>query len=100
MEMSKQVTTEHYFGGCPKCGGVDGMTNVYKTHVFFCKQHKTMWSPGSNLFSSAKSETLEYQKRRWDEIGLEEFEEVLPIIPMADYNPVAFIYDSDEEIET
>ena len=60
--MNEQVTTEHYFGGCPKCGDYTGMTSVKKIHFFFCKQHKTMWSPGFNLFSCVSSETLEDKK--------------------------------------
>lgn len=78
--MKKPVTTGHYFGGCPECGKVDGMSNVYKTHWFYCKEHKKMWSPGSNLFSSARMETEEFQRNRWNEIGLEEFTIVNPII--------------------
>ena len=79
--MMKIVRTDHYFGGCPHCGEFDGMTNVSKKHFFYCKSHKTMWSPGTNLFSGAKLETLEYQKSRWIEIGLSTFEEVEPILP-------------------
>ena len=79
--MKQAITTGHYFGGCPECGKVDGMANVYKTHWFFCKDHKTMWSPGSNLFSSARMETEEFQRNRWNEIGLEEFTIVNPIMP-------------------
>ena len=79
--MGKAVKTNHYFGGCPHCGENDGMANVSKKHFFFCKAHKTMWSPGTNLFSSAKLETIDYQRKRWNEIGLNEFDVVRPVLP-------------------
>lgn len=79
--MTKTIKTDHYFGGCPECGGMDGMANAGKAHWFYCKQHKTMWTPGTNLFSSAKAETVEYQRNRWYEIGMDEFTIVHPILP-------------------
>jgi hypothetical protein len=45
-----------YFGDCPKCGKNDGYLNVNRNHYFLCKEHKTCWGVGSNLFSSWKDE--------------------------------------------
>jgi hypothetical protein len=70
---------DKYFGGCPHCGASDGMTNVYSKHLFYCVAHKTMWSPGNNLFSGWKTETEKYQRKRWAEIGLDDFAEVEPV---------------------
>lgn len=70
-----------YFGGCPQCGGNDGCANVGKTHLFYCSEHKTKWSPGSNLFSGWRDETEEDQRKRWEEIGLGDFDAVEPIFP-------------------
>jgi hypothetical protein len=80
---SKQMTTQmkvpDYFGGCPQCGRNDGYVNAGKTHVFICREHKTSWTIGSNLFSSWRYQTEEEQRRIWDEIGLEDFTEVEPL---------------------
>jgi hypothetical protein len=80
--MITQVTTDEYFGGCPQCGKNDGYTNVGRSHWFLCKEHKTMWCAGSNLFSSWRYETEEEQERAYNEIGVGEFTEVTPLFPM------------------
>jgi hypothetical protein len=49
--MTTEVTTEHYFGGCPECGDNDGYVNIGADHWFLCDTHKTCWPIGSNLFS-------------------------------------------------
>ena len=56
----------------------DGFANAGKSHVFYCKKHKKCWSIGSNLFSSWREQTEEERRRIWNEIGLEEFEDVKP----------------------
>jgi hypothetical protein len=80
---SKQMTTQmkvpDYFGGCPQCGRNDGYVNVGKSHVFICREHKTKWSIGSNLFSSWRYQTEEEQRRIYDEIGVGDFTEVEPL---------------------
>jgi hypothetical protein len=72
---------DDYFGVCPTCQKTDGYTNVGRSHWFFCKEHRVKWWVGSNLFSSWQGETEEYQRRRFDEIGLGEFETIKAIYP-------------------
>jgi hypothetical protein len=45
------TTVEHYFGGCPECGGNDGYLNIRSTHICVCDAHLTCWQIGANLFS-------------------------------------------------
>jgi hypothetical protein len=66
------------FGLCPICHETDGFANAGKSHVFYCREHKTSWCVGTNLFSSWREQTEEEQRRIWNEIGLEEFEDVKP----------------------
>src|SRR5262249_53662843 len=67
-----------HFGGCPICHKYDGHANVGRSHVFYCKEHKKAWNVGSNLFSGWADQTEEEQRRIWDKIGLDQFEEVAP----------------------
>jgi hypothetical protein len=69
---------DDHFGLCPVCHRTDGFANAWKSHVFYCKEHKTLWFAGSNLFSSWRDQTEEEQRRIWKEIGLDEFEYVEP----------------------
>lgn len=80
------VETDHYDGGCPVCGGVDGMANVGRTHWYYCLEHKKKWSPGANLYSGWRNQSEEEQRRIYDEIGLSGFEEVVPLFPKEDPN--------------
>ena len=45
------MTTTDRWGDCPDCGHDDGYVNIGKGHSFFCREHKTTWFVGSNLFS-------------------------------------------------
>ncbi len=74
-----KTQTQHYFGGCPECGGQDGYTNVGRSHWVFCKAHRTMWCIGWNLFSSWQYETEAEQRLAYDTIGLGRFTEVKPM---------------------
>jgi hypothetical protein len=47
------------FLGCPECGGHDGYLNYNRVQFARCDDHKTMWSPGSNLVSSWRDEDWE-----------------------------------------
>jgi len=49
--------TEHYFGGCPECGGQSGYLNVGGNHWAVCDAHKVKWPIGYNLFSDWHDET-------------------------------------------
>jgi hypothetical protein len=56
-------TTSQYFGGCPVCGKHDGYLNVRRAHFFLCRQHKTCWCVGENLFRSWREESPAVWKR-------------------------------------
>jgi hypothetical protein len=73
--------TEGYFGLCPVCHRTDGYANAGQAHRFYCKEHKTSWLAGSDLFSCWRYETEEQQRKIWDEIGLNEFDDVEPYYP-------------------
>jgi len=76
-ENFRMKTTGNYFGDCPECGGNDGYVNYGREHWFSCREHRTRWCAGSNLFSSWKYETEEEQEQQWSEIA--EYREVEPI---------------------
>jgi hypothetical protein len=79
--MEDAMKVENYFGGCPQCGKSDGYANAGRTHIFYCKAHRTRWIVGANLFSSWRYRpmTEDEQRRIYDEIGLGEFTEVEPL---------------------
>lgn len=65
------------FGGCPQCGGHDGVFNAGRGHWFVCHEHRTRWFVGSNLFSSWKLETEAQQRHAYEvEPGWGAYEEV------------------------
>jgi hypothetical protein len=70
-----------YFGLCPVCHETDGYANSGRAHRFYCKKHKTSWCVGSNLFSSWRGQTEAEQRAIWDEIGLNDSEDVEPYFP-------------------
>ncbi|MBZ5496654.1 MAG: hypothetical protein LAP85_09640 [Acidobacteriia bacterium] len=66
-------------GGCPKCGGVDGLLNIGPDHFCVCHKHKAKWYRGSNLLSGWQQETEEdWQKNA---VLLAGYREVEPIFP-------------------
>jgi hypothetical protein len=71
---------EGYFGLCPVCHKYDGRANAGRSHHFYCKEHKTSWCAGSNLFSDWRHQTEEEQRKIWDAIGLDGFADVEPYI--------------------
>ena len=70
-----------YFRLCPVCHKVDGYANAGRTHRFYCREHRTSWIAGSNLFSDWRHETEEQQRRIYNEIGLPDFADVEPYFP-------------------
>jgi hypothetical protein len=51
------MSDEHRpFRECPECGKSDEYRNIYKHHFFFCDEHRLVWMPGVNLFSSWRGE--------------------------------------------
>lgn len=75
---AQQVNDESYFGVCPECGRSNGCINVGKGHWFHCREHKTKWFVGSNLFSSWRQETEEEQRERYEELDFGSYREVEP----------------------
>src|SRR5215467_2490340 len=74
----KIVTTDQYFGGCPKCGA-GGCLNVRKSHYGACGDHQVFWPIGYNLFSSWQEESPDIWRE--NESLLATFTEVQPIYP-------------------
>jgi hypothetical protein len=72
------ATTDDYFGVCPICHKCDGYANAGRSHRCYCKEHKTSWCIGANLFSDWREQTEEEQRQIWDEIGLNNFKNVEP----------------------
>jgi hypothetical protein len=66
------------FGLCPICHRIDGYANAGRSQHFYCKEHKMSWCLGSNILSSWRKQTEEEQRKIWNEIGLDEFEDVQP----------------------
>jgi hypothetical protein len=92
--MSKDYA--NYFGGCPKCGGTDGCANISKSHWYYCREHKTQWCVGVNLFSSWRHQT-EAEQREWyeaNDFGSYEEVEPLAMLTCGDLKPIAGDMDS------
>lgn len=70
---------DSHFGECPECGRNDGYLNAGKTHRFYCRQDRTAWYVGSNLFSSWRDETEAEQRAKWADIDMESFRDVKPV---------------------
>jgi hypothetical protein len=64
------------FGGCPQCGGTDGIVNIGRSHWLHCSEHKVKWWVGSNLFDSWRHETEEEQRKIYDDIGMGECRQI------------------------
>jgi hypothetical protein len=79
MATAEERANESYFGGCPQCGKNDGYVNAGRTHIFFCKAHRTKWIFGANIFSDWRDQTEDEQRRVYDEIGLGDFTSVEPL---------------------
>ena len=74
--MSTEARQDDILGLCPHCHKVKGYANAGSSHRAYCKEHKTSWFVGANLFDSWRDQTEEEQRMIWDEIGLDEFEEI------------------------
>src|SRR5215472_2080732 len=93
------VTTDEYFGGCPECGKTDGYLNVGRDHWFFCKEHKTRWCAGANLFSGWRDETDDEQQKAWDKAEMDSFREVEPVLPERQEPPPSLCIESNNVSE-
>ena len=51
--------TVSVFGECQICNRHDGCRHIWSSHWFYCDTHRVRWSPGSNLLSTWKKQTVE-----------------------------------------
>ena len=63
-------------GSCPDCGKSDGYVNLGVEHWFICREHKTKWLAGTNLFDSWMNQTVAQTQSA--EILLRSYKDVLP----------------------
>jgi hypothetical protein len=70
--------TPSYWGVCPVCHQTDGCINIGKAHWYFCKEHKTRWCVGANLFSTWRTQTEEEQRAIYDGLDFGTFTDVKP----------------------
>ena len=57
--MPAEVTTDEFFGGCPKCGRNDALLHVGLGHWSVCRTHQTRWNVGAMYsFAPGKDEGL------------------------------------------
>jgi hypothetical protein len=66
------------FGLCPKCHKHDGYINVGRVQVFYCRNHRTKWWAGSNLFYSWREQTEDEQRAVYNWLGFGSYREVKP----------------------
>lgn len=71
------VQHSKYCGGCPQCGKNDGYVNLGVEHWFICRDHKTRWLGGTNLFDGWMNQTVAQTQSA--EILLRGYEEVVPV---------------------
>ncbi len=64
-------------GACPRCGKSDGYVNLGIEHWFICRDHKTKWLAGTNLFDGWMNQTVAQTQSA--EILLRSYADVLPI---------------------
>jgi hypothetical protein len=69
---------DDYFGVCPVCRKCNGYINIGRSHWFYCKEHRVTWCAGSNLFSSWRHQTEEEQRRIYDQLGFDAFQQIEP----------------------
>lgn len=68
-----------YFGGCPSCGRNNGYLNYHSDHWFVCREHRTRWLAGSNLFSDWREESEDDWRR--NRAAIEDYADVEPVYP-------------------
>ena len=71
-----------YCGECPHCGKNDGYVNLGLEHWFICREHKTKWLGGANLFDGWMNQTVAQTQSA--EALLREYREVSPFHRPAD----------------
>jgi hypothetical protein len=86
-----------FFGLCPICHKMSGFANAGRSHRAYCKEHKKSWFIGANLFSSWRQQTKDEQRKIWDGIGLNEFEDVQPYFYPREDSQRTFEIDDNSE---
>jgi hypothetical protein len=76
-----EYETKVFWGVCPVCRDNDGYLNVGRNHWFFCREHKTKWCVGSNLFSGWRRQTEAEQQFWCEKLNFGSYEEVHPYLP-------------------
>lgn len=64
-------------GVCPKCGKTDGFVNLGQEHWFICRDHKSKWFVGLNLFEGWENQTVAQTESI--AIMLGGYQEIIPI---------------------
>ncbi len=70
------IQLSNHCGACPQCGKSDGYVNLGIEHWFICRDHKTKWLAGTNLFDGWMNQTVAQSQSA--EILLRSYEDVLP----------------------
>lgn len=64
-------------GVCPKCAKTDGFVNLGKEHWFICRDHKSKWFAGVNMYEGWKNQTVAQAESI--EMMLSSYKEVVPL---------------------
>lgn len=71
------IQHSRHCGGCPECGKSDGFVNLGIEQWFICREHRTKWLAGKNLFDSWMNQTV--AQTQSVEILLRGYKDVLPV---------------------
>jgi hypothetical protein len=71
---------DQYFGGCPFCGGMDGIVDVGRVSWCVCRRHRVRWCIGPKIPDNPDSWIYEVKR-------LTPFRVVRPIFPDDDQVP-------------
>ncbi|HIF50891.1 MAG TPA: hypothetical protein EYQ42_05105 [Thiotrichaceae bacterium] len=72
-----QIQYSMLCGVCPKCGKSDGFVNLGKEHWFICRDHKTKWFAGVNMFEGWENQTV--AQAQSIESMLNSYKDVVPL---------------------
>ena len=70
------IQHSRHCGACPECGKSDGYINLGIEHWFICREHKTRWLAGTNLFDGWMNQTIAQSQSA--ALLLRGYREVLP----------------------
>lgn len=78
-------------GGCIVCGKNDGYINQGAEHWFICREHKTKWLVGENLFDNWMTQTVAQHLSAKKLLG--GYQEISPVRLSEDERKLAFPLD-------